>query len=336
MSGQSGKEKIIIDGDWGSDEMQLAAVLLAHPERADILGATAVFGNASHHYVLQNASDILHFLKAGHVPVYPGAKRPSDSTGFEGDGAHGNTGLGHATLAPSPVPPKQQDAADYILDTLRHEPARSVTITATGPLTNLANAWRKDPDTMRRVKQIVVMGGCTEDLPAADRPTRRGNITLDAEFNFYMAPGDAQTVMQSGLPITLMPMNCTQQLSLTPARDKQLSHALMRHPEARKAVLGMMRGPATLDREKFGASPFMHDVHCALYVLHPELYRTERGSVTVATDAARQGRSEAVADVQGSTTIATGLNDPERAFGLVSGALEKRILPARGRQIGEA
>lgn len=34
------KEKVIIDGDWGGDEMHLTTVLLAHPERVDILGAT--------------------------------------------------------------------------------------------------------------------------------------------------------------------------------------------------------------------------------------------------------------------------------------------------------
>ena len=34
--------KILIDGDWGGDEMQLAAVLLGNPDKAQILGAAAI------------------------------------------------------------------------------------------------------------------------------------------------------------------------------------------------------------------------------------------------------------------------------------------------------
>lgn len=36
------RDIVIIDGDWGGDEMQLAAVLLAHPQSIGVIGATAV------------------------------------------------------------------------------------------------------------------------------------------------------------------------------------------------------------------------------------------------------------------------------------------------------
>lgn len=48
-------QKVIVDGDWGGDEMQLFAILLAHPDYVDVLGATCVFGNTSHWLVLENA-----------------------------------------------------------------------------------------------------------------------------------------------------------------------------------------------------------------------------------------------------------------------------------------
>src|SRR5690554_1886439 len=101
------KQKVIIDGDWGGDEMQLAAVLLAHPEQVKVLGATATFGNTNHDQVLKNAGNILHFLRASEVPYFPGARVP---TGVEeqpaGDGAHGEDGIGNVNLPSAIRPPE--------------------------------------------------------------------------------------------------------------------------------------------------------------------------------------------------------------------------------------
>ena len=45
-----------------------------------------------------------------------------------------------------------------------------------------------------------------------------GNVTAGAEFNIYVDPHAAEVVLTSGLPITLVPLDVTERVILTPER----------------------------------------------------------------------------------------------------------------------
>ena len=89
-----------------------------------------------------------------------------------------------------------------------------------------------------------------------------------------------------------------------------------------------MNAPASLDRTKFNIYPVMHDVNCALWLLHPKLYKTKRGKVTVSTEPATAeemsrlpynlekgedilGHTVLTIDQSSKTSVAIGLKEPE-------------------------
>ena len=279
-------EQIIVDGDFGGDEAQLLIISLSNSKIINIKGLTCVFGNASLGHVVLNAGGILRFLNVEkNIHCFIGAAHRSDrSENVDGDDAHGENGIGEVVLAPSTIPPRDQHAVDFILETLKNAPKNTVTISATGPLTNIALAIQQDPETMKRVKQILIMGGCTQEMPAHDMPMRQGNITPFAEFNFYMAPRDAQIVFNSGLPITLFPMNCTHQLTFTPERQDMLRNALAHMPEKADKLIAMMRAAEWLDKKKFNSDNVMHDIHTALYLRNANNYQGQRGRIDITVE----------------------------------------------------
>lgn len=318
--------KVIIDEDWGGDAMQVAAVLLAHPDRITVQGVTAVFGNTNHAQTLKNAGNILHLLNAPYIPYFPGSERPSTLNEPMSDYAHGNNGVGNFILDNTWAHPEQTHATDHILNILRYEPSGTVTIIAAGPLTNIARAFVQDPRTMKRARLILIMGGCTEPIHAVDMAFRQGNRTPYAEFNFYMAPFDTRIVMKSGLPIILFPMNCTHQFTFTPEREKILRAALLEKKREAELIIGMIKAPAISDQLQFGSYPVMHDVHTALWLLHPENYEGQRGFVDITIGGEKNGHSSFRLDKTGHITVMNKIKNTDFLFNCIVHSICKNLL----------
>jgi len=297
---------LIIDGDFGGDEMQLMAVAIAHPDKFHILGLTTVFGNAPQSQVTKNAMALSEFLCVPHLPIYAGHSEPINSEMREGDNAHGSNGMGGVEIESSTSNLQNQHAVDFIIETLLNSPDNTITITATGPQTNIAAAIRKNPDAMARVKNIVIMGGATETMSAKDMTFRKGNITPKAEFNFYQDATAANEVLKSGLPIIVLPMNCTHHLTLIPSFETELYNAIHKiNPDKAKEVIDVMAAPRELDIKKFGIFPVMHDVNTVLYLIYPDAYPVEESSIEVTSE----GECIIANDDRKSVTVALGIND---------------------------
>ena len=152
--------KIIIDTDPGQDDAVAILLALASPQEIDLLGITCVAGNVPLDLTSKNARIICELAGKTDVPVYAGCDRPMGRELVTAEHVHGRTGLDGPDLPDPQMPLSDGHAVDFIIDTLRTQPAGSVTLCPIGPLTNIATAFNKAPDIVEKVHEIVLMGGC--------------------------------------------------------------------------------------------------------------------------------------------------------------------------------
>jgi inosine-uridine nucleoside N-ribohydrolase len=267
---------IIFDTDFAlppQDDGLALAFALNSPE-LDIVGITTVAGN----YNLARANaDVLRMLeiaKREDVKVYAGANRPL---------AHVKDAFATSHYGkwwsddPAPAPPggfakrtlESMSAADFMARTVMARPGQ-IEILAIGPLTNVAVAIRRQPAFARAVKRIIIMGGAIASLPDGG-----GNITPNAEFNFWVDPEAARIVLRSGIPIVLSPLNVSMRTSFDKASFETL--AASGTPIA-KLIDAQMR-PRFASNPDY--HPHMYDEVAAASLVDPALVKTKRMVVDV-------------------------------------------------------
>jgi purine nucleosidase len=263
--------QIIIDTDPGQDDAVAILLALASPE-LEVLGITAVAGNVPLALTQKNARIVCELAGRSDMAVYAGCDAPLVRKLVTAEHVHGKTGLDGPQLA-DPVMPLQADhAVDYIIDTLRSAPSGTITLCPLGPLTNIAQAFRKAPDIIERVQEIVLMGGAYFEV---------GNITPAAEFNIYVDPEAAAEVFLAGVPLVVMPLDVTHKALTTQARVDAF--------RAMGTRVGDMVAEWTnfferFDKEKYGSEGApLHDPCVIAYLLQPELFTGRHVNVVVET-----------------------------------------------------
>lgn len=262
---------IIIDTDPGQDDAVAILLALASPE-IDVLGITAVAGNVPLRLTEKNARKICELAGKQETKVFSGAIRPMVRPLVTAEEVHGKTGLNGPQLAEPTMPLQEQHAVDFIVETLMREESGTVTLCALGPLTNVAQALNREPKIAPRIKQIVLMGGGFFE---------GGNVTPTAEFNIYVDPHAADVVLKSGIPIIMMPLDCTHK-ALTTARRTAAFRAL--GTTVGIAVADMLEFFERFDEQKYGTDGGpLHDPCVIAWLLKPELFAGRFCNVTVET-----------------------------------------------------
>ncbi|WMT86089.1 nucleoside hydrolase [Pelagibacterium sp. 26DY04] len=264
--------KIIIDTDPGQDDAVAILLALASPEEIDVAGIVAVAGNVGLAQNAKNALKVVELSGRRDVAVYAGCAPPMMRELITAEHVHGQTGLDGPDLPEPKLRLEAQHGVDFIIDTIRREPEKTVTLCALGPLTNLAMALIKAPDIAERIEEIVLMGGAYFEV---------GNITPAAEFNVYVDPEAAKTVFACGAPITMMPLDVTHQMLGTPERVAAFSAVGNRSGAAVAAMLGFSE---RFDLKKYGWSGApLHDPCVIAYLLAPEIFKGRVCNVEIET-----------------------------------------------------
>jgi purine nucleosidase len=266
------RRKIIIDTDPGQDDAAAIMLAFGSPDELDVLGLCAVAGNVPLSFTSRNLRIVCELCGKPDAKVYKGALKPLDRPQVTAEHVHGKTGLDGAELPEPTMQPQPENAIDFIIETLRREPAGTVTLCTLGPLTNIATALTRAPDIAGRVQELVMMGGGFFE---------GGNITPAAEFNIFVDPDAAKIVFASGIPIVMMPLDVTHQLLTTKARVSKIA-ALGTRPG--QVLVEWLAFFERFDIEKYGSDGGpLHDPSVIAYLLKPELFSGRDCNVEIET-----------------------------------------------------
>jgi inosine-uridine nucleoside N-ribohydrolase len=276
---QDASHRVIIDTDFAlppQDDGLALALALNSPE-LDILGITTVAGNFNLARANADVLRMLEITRHENIAVHPGARRPLVHVKDAFAETHYG---GWWSDDPPPAPPggfakkalEIETAADFMVRTVMASRG-TIEIIALGPLTNVALAIQRQPAFASAVKRMVIMGGAIAALPDG-----AGNITPNAEFNFWVDPEAARIVLRSGIPIELSALNVSRKTALT----KRWYDRLV---AARTPLTQLIR--ARMD-STFSATPdrklLMFDEVAVASLIDPTLVTTEQLVVDVDID----------------------------------------------------
>jgi purine nucleosidase len=186
---------ILLDTDIGDDidDALALALALASPE-IDLRGVTTVGGDAHTRALI--VCRLLYAIGRADVPVAAGAPARAIPD-FSGQMQYG--------LRPCfRKRPEREGAVAFLYKQLKARPGE-LTLVAVGPLTNVAELFRKHPDCKPWVKRLVVMGGALRvGYEMKPPPVAEWNIKSDVKA--------AQAVLSSGVPLVVAPLDATADL----------------------------------------------------------------------------------------------------------------------------
>jgi inosine-uridine nucleoside N-ribohydrolase len=262
-------KKILIDCDPGIDDALALALAHGSPE-LDVVGVTTVGGNVALEHTTDNALRLRDFYGMD-APVARGAGRPLVRELLTAGDVHGNTGLGDVVLPEPKSKLSAQHAVDFIIDTLGAAPGE-ISLTAVGPLTNIALALRKEPRITEWAKEFVIMGGSYT----------RGNTNPVAEFNILADPEGASVAFNAPWRTVMIGLDLTYQARATAAVRSRFTGLGRLDAELITPCLDFY-GQHISYRDK---GPAIHDACAVAYVINPGLFQTVSARVDVET----QGR----------------------------------------------
>jgi len=269
--------KLILDVDTGTDDAVAVMLAALHPA-LNLIGCTTVNGNIPVQYCTDNTLRVLDHIARSTIPVYEGLARPLARLDFpvprrERD----SSGKYHPDALPVPPPTSRKQEAgaiEFLIETYRAA-TEEIVLVPVGPLSNIAAALALDPGFVRRVPEIVIMGGAHA----------LGNVTPSAEFNIWADPEAAAMVFAAGFEkITLVPLDATHRALITKAQCEELDRLGTPAGQAAAAFIGhrIVVHDAHQKQDVPHSTP-VHDAVAVGAVIDPSLIVTRKLHVAVET-----------------------------------------------------
>ena len=210
------RKLIVLDTDMAPDSWMAILYLVRCPNVT--LQAITVAGTGESHgrRGARNALGLLTLAGNADIPVAFGRKTPlRGKHSFPLIMRYAMDLMLGLSLPSSPNPPSSQTAVE-LLTSIIESASRKVVLITVGPLTNVAEAILARPALVDNLEMIYIMGGAV-DVPGNIQSIARWSKNSVSEWNIYCDPYAASVVLASGAPVTLVPLDATNQVPLTMA-----------------------------------------------------------------------------------------------------------------------
>lgn len=265
--------KWIIDTDPGTDDA-FAIIFALHYIKEHLIALSIEDGTVGIEKCFINAKKVLAIQGKGNIPIYKGCSLNLSGVKFIAL-SHGTDGLlnlerfvNYESRYDTNLYKQEHNEKYPILD--QCSPTKIVelaykydylNILAIGPLTNIAVAFMLDPNIVKRIRKLVIMGGSYNFS---------GNKVPTAEFNFCSDNIAAKIVLDNFKNIIVYPWEtCTKHL----LSEKELKHCIEDNDRSHfcKQIIEKKRAGAFSD---FGG--VYADFGCAISAFNPRSIKKSR------------------------------------------------------------
>jgi len=281
--------RIIYDNDTSSDDVTALIYLASHPN-VIIEGITiAATGEAHGPDGARNIADLCYMLGKTDIPIAYGSDKPCDASGkpFPDFLRKIVDSLFMGMDIPKHPNPNVTNSATGLIKNIVEKSEEKITILATGPLTNIAEFIEKYPHLKDKIEKIVIMGGAINVKGNIQALDSKSDNTV-AEWNIYADPKAAEIVFLSKIPVTLVPLDATNQVPMTKEFYDSLSQQLQ---PGLKLIYQLLK----VIVDNFGMDLFLKEFYlwdplAAMICYDPQIAITEPMSVLVDLNTAQVKR----------------------------------------------
>lgn len=285
MTSPSPARPVIIDHDGSLDDL-LSLLLLTKYDSVDLIGASVTPADCLLEPAVAATRKILALANRPHVPVAPGhlhGRNPFPMA-WRTDALRVNAlpvlnQRPEMTNTNSISPPAHRQLADW----LGSAPA-PVTLLFTGPLTNLAWCLEHHPELESAIAEVVLMGGAFDVPGNVDQKGHDGT----AEWNIFWDPEATMKVFASTVPITLVPLDVTNQVPVTLEFTRSFGN---KYGNATSDLAGILLAMTFGTIETTGLPYCCWDTLTTAYLSEPKLFSFEETHCQVITLGPSEGRT---------------------------------------------
>lgn len=271
------KTNVWFDTDCLPDDNIALAMLLANRKNINLCGVSVQVSNSDHKTAVKNTLSLLGYFGAKNVPVADGAHsallQQTQATVDKG------YALGDLQIEDNGNNYTAGNGVLYMRNEILALPKdEKMTIVAVAPLTTEAILLKTFPEVTSKIERIIIMGGAVK-VP--------GNATPYAEFNIYQDPEALEVVLQSGVPVVIVPLDITQRLQLS----KENFEPLLNSDKEEIVTIGRLIEHIASSRAEYnGQVAPVHDMVSVQYLTRPDNFTGYYADVKVIRAGEQRGK----------------------------------------------